>query len=39
MRHRAGMKAQDISAQVSVRARDRIRVVKMAAVKDTEKAE
>jgi NADH-quinone oxidoreductase subunit J len=39
MRHRAGMKAQDIAAQVSVRASDRIRLVKMAAVKDTEKAE
>jgi NADH-quinone oxidoreductase subunit J len=31
MRHRAGMKAQDIARQVSVRARDRIRVVKMPA--------
>ena len=31
MRHRAGMKAQDISGQVAVRARDRIRVVKMPA--------
>ncbi len=29
MRHRAGLKAQDIAGQVSVRARDRIRVVKM----------
>ena len=31
MRHRAGMKAQDISGQVAVRAKDRIRVVKMPA--------
>jgi NADH-quinone oxidoreductase subunit J len=31
MRHRAGMKAQDIAAQVAVRAKDRIRVVKMPA--------
>jgi NADH-quinone oxidoreductase subunit J len=31
MRHRAGMKAQDIAGQVAVRARDRIRVVKMPA--------
>jgi NADH-quinone oxidoreductase subunit J len=31
MRHRAGMKAQDIAGQVSVRAKDRIRVVKMPA--------
>jgi NADH-quinone oxidoreductase subunit J len=29
MRHRAGLKAQDIAGQVSVRAKDRIRVVKM----------
>jgi NADH-quinone oxidoreductase subunit J len=29
MRHRAGMKAQDIAAQVAVRAKDRVRVVKM----------
>ncbi|HEY0942520.1 MAG TPA: NADH-quinone oxidoreductase subunit J [Steroidobacter sp.] len=29
MRRRAGLKQQDVSAQVSVRARDRIRVVKM----------
>jgi NADH-quinone oxidoreductase subunit J len=29
MRHRAGLKQQDIAAQVSVRAKDRIRVVKM----------
>ncbi len=29
MRHRVGHKAQDVSAQVSVRARDRIRIVKM----------
>jgi len=31
MRHRTGMKAQDIAGQVSVRAKDRIRVVKMPA--------
>jgi NADH-quinone oxidoreductase subunit J len=31
MRHRTGLKAQDIAAQVSVRAKDRIRVVKMPA--------
>ena len=31
MRHRVGMKAQDIAAQVAVRAKDRIRVVKMPA--------
>jgi NADH-quinone oxidoreductase subunit J len=31
MRHRVGMKAQDIAGQVSVRARDRVRVVKMPA--------
>ena len=29
MRHRAGLKAQDISRQVSVRARDRVRIVKI----------
>ena len=29
MRQRAGLKAQDISAQVAVRAKDRIRIVKM----------
>jgi NADH-quinone oxidoreductase subunit J len=29
MRHRAGLKQQDIAAQVSVRAKDRVRVVKM----------
>jgi len=29
MRHRVGMKAQDIAGQVAVRAKDRIRVVKM----------
>ncbi|HEU4604515.1 MAG TPA: NADH-quinone oxidoreductase subunit J [Steroidobacteraceae bacterium] len=33
MRHRAGYKQQDIAAQVSVRARDRIRIVKMDAEK------
>jgi NADH-quinone oxidoreductase subunit J len=31
MRHRVGMKAQDIPGQVSVRAKDRIRIVKMPA--------
>jgi NADH-quinone oxidoreductase subunit J len=31
MRHRVGLKAQDIAGQVSVRAKDRIRVVKMPA--------
>jgi NADH-quinone oxidoreductase subunit J len=34
MRQRAGLKAQDIGAQVSVRARDRIRIVKMDAEKE-----
>jgi NADH-quinone oxidoreductase subunit J len=34
MRHRTGLKQQDISAQVSVRAKDRIRVVKMEAEKN-----
>jgi NADH-quinone oxidoreductase subunit J len=29
MRHRPGLKAQDVASQVSVRAKDRIRVVKM----------
>ena len=29
MRHRAGLKAQDIAAQVAVRAKDRVRIVKM----------
>ena len=29
MRHRTGLKAQDVAGQVSVRAKDRIRVVKM----------
>jgi NADH-quinone oxidoreductase subunit J len=29
MRHRTGLKAQDVGAQVAVRAKDRIRVVKM----------
>jgi NADH-quinone oxidoreductase subunit J len=33
MRHRTGLKAQDISAQVAVRAKDRIRIVKMEAEK------
>ena len=31
MRHRVGMKAQDIAGQVAVRAKDRVRVVKMPA--------
>ena len=31
MRHRVGLKAQDIAGQVAVRAKDRIRVVKMPA--------
>jgi NADH-quinone oxidoreductase subunit J len=31
MRHRVGMKAQDISRQVSARAQDRVRIVKMKA--------
>jgi NADH-quinone oxidoreductase subunit J len=31
MRHRTGLKAQDIAGQVSVRAKDRVRVVKMPA--------
>jgi NADH-quinone oxidoreductase subunit J len=31
MRHRTGMKQQDIAGQVSVRAKDRVRVVKMPA--------
>ena len=33
MRHRTGLKAQDVGAQVSVRAKDRIRIVKMPAEK------
>jgi len=33
MRHRTGLKQQDIAAQVSVRAKDRVRVVKMEAEK------
>ena len=33
MRQRTGMKAQDISAQVAVRAKDRVRIVKMDPVK------
>jgi NADH-quinone oxidoreductase subunit J len=33
MRHRTGLKAQDVGAQVSVRARERIRIVKMPAEK------
>jgi NADH-quinone oxidoreductase subunit J len=35
MRHRAGLKAQDIAAQVAVRAKDRVRVVRMPAEKRT----
>jgi NADH-quinone oxidoreductase subunit J len=38
MRHRTGLKVQDIGAQVSVRAKDRVRIVKMSPViKDGEK--
>jgi NADH-quinone oxidoreductase subunit J len=33
MRHRAGLKLQDVGAQVAVRAQDRVRIVKMDAVK------
>jgi len=33
MRHRTGLKTQDVAAQVSVRAKDRIRIVKMDAEK------
>jgi NADH-quinone oxidoreductase subunit J len=29
MRHRAGLKAQDVAGQVAVRAKDRVRIVKM----------
>jgi NADH-quinone oxidoreductase subunit J len=36
MRHRVGLKAQDVTAQVAVRARDRIRIVKMDAEKRTD---
>jgi len=36
MRHRAGLKAQDIAGQVSVRARDRIRIVKMTSEKESD---
>ncbi len=32
MRHRTGLKQQDIGAQVAVRAKDRVRIVKMASV-------
>ena len=35
MRHRAGLKVQDIDAQVAVRASDRVRIVKMDAEKRT----
>ena len=31
MRHRVGMKAQDVAGQVAVRAKDRVRIVKMPA--------
>lgn len=34
MRKRAGLKAQDVTSQVSVRARDRVRVVKVDPVKE-----
>ena len=33
MRQRTGLKAQDIAAQVAVRAKDRVRIVKMPAEK------
>ena len=33
MRHRPGLKEQDVDAQVAVRARDRVRIVKMDAEK------
>jgi NADH-quinone oxidoreductase subunit J len=33
MRHRTGLKQQDVGAQVSVRAKDRVRIVKMEAEK------
>jgi hypothetical protein len=33
MRRRAGLKYQDISAQVAVRSADRVRIVKMASEK------
>jgi NADH-quinone oxidoreductase subunit J len=36
MRHRTGHKAQDIAAQVAVRAQDRIRIIKMPAEKSDE---
>jgi len=36
MRHRTGHKAQDIAAQVAVRAQDRIRIIKMPAEKQEE---
>jgi NADH-quinone oxidoreductase subunit J len=35
MRRRVGYKAQDVSAQVSVRAKDRIRIVKMSTEKES----
>jgi NADH-quinone oxidoreductase subunit J len=35
MRHRVGLKAQDVTAQVAVRAKDRIRIVKMDAERNT----
>jgi len=38
MRHRAGLKAQDVASQVAVRAKDRIRIVKMDAEKDASAA-
>jgi NADH-quinone oxidoreductase subunit J len=34
MRHRPGLKQQDVDAQVAVRARDRLRIVKMDAEKN-----
>ena len=35
MRHRTGLKVQDVNAQVSVRAQDRVRIVKMESEKKT----
>jgi NADH-quinone oxidoreductase subunit J len=35
MRHRAGHKVQDVTAQVSVRAKDRIRIIKMPVTKQS----
>src|ERR1044071_6469519 len=35
MRHRAGLKAQDVAGKVAVRAKDRIRIVKMSAERES----